>query len=103
MSVITVRTELINWYKRHGYAETGDRKPFIEDGITGNHKQTLEFLYLETGATPVKWILAQRRINFLKHILDKEKNELLYKVFQAQKLLAFNQFKKLCCVNLAFH
>lgn len=47
MSVISVRTELINWYKRHGYVETGERKPFIEDGITGNHKQTLEFLYLE--------------------------------------------------------
>jgi ribosomal protein S18 acetylase RimI-like enzyme len=47
MSVITVRTELINWYMRHGYADTGERKPFVEDGITGKHLQPLEFMMLE--------------------------------------------------------
>ncbi|MBK8951872.1 MAG: GNAT family N-acetyltransferase [Chitinophagaceae bacterium] len=47
MSVISVRSELIDWYKRHGYADTGIRKPFIEDGITGKHKMPLEFMYLE--------------------------------------------------------
>lgn len=47
MSVISVRHELINWYKRHGYAETGERKPFREDGITGRHLQPLEFIILE--------------------------------------------------------
>lgn len=47
MSVISVRTELINWYKRHGYKETGERKPFIEDKISGKHLQPLEFMMLE--------------------------------------------------------
>lgn len=47
MSVISVRTELIDWYKRHGYAETGERKPFKEDDLTGKHLQHLEFLILE--------------------------------------------------------
>jgi ribosomal protein S18 acetylase RimI-like enzyme len=47
MSVITVRTELINWYQRHGYADTGERKPFIEDKISGKHLQPLEFMMLE--------------------------------------------------------
>jgi ribosomal protein S18 acetylase RimI-like enzyme len=47
MSVISVRTELIDWYKRHGYADTGERKPFAEDGITGKHLQPLEFMILE--------------------------------------------------------
>jgi len=47
MSVISVRTELIDWYKRHGYAETGERKTFPEDGLTGTHLQPLEFLILE--------------------------------------------------------
>lgn len=47
MSVITVRTELIDWYKRHGYVDTGERKPFTEDGITGKHLQPLEFMILE--------------------------------------------------------
>lgn len=47
MSVITVRHELINWYQRHGYFDTGERKPFIEDGLTGKHLQPLEFMILE--------------------------------------------------------
>ncbi len=47
MSVVSVRKELIDWYKRHGYAETGERKPFVEDNITGKHLQKLEFLVLE--------------------------------------------------------
>ena len=47
MTVISVRTELVNWYKRHGYVETGERKPFIEDGLTGKHLQPLEFMTLE--------------------------------------------------------
>ncbi len=47
MSVISVRTELIDWYKRHGYADTGERKPFTEDALTGKHLQPLEFMILE--------------------------------------------------------
>jgi ribosomal protein S18 acetylase RimI-like enzyme len=47
MSVISVRTELINWYKRNGYYETGERQPFIEDSLSGKHLQQLEFLILE--------------------------------------------------------
>lgn len=47
MTVISVRFELINWYKRYGYKETGERKPFLEDGLTGNHLQPLEFAVLE--------------------------------------------------------
>jgi ribosomal protein S18 acetylase RimI-like enzyme len=47
MTVISVRTELINWYKRHGYLDTGERKPFIEDGLTGKHLQALEFMVME--------------------------------------------------------
>ncbi len=47
MSVISRRTELINWYMRQGYADTGERKPFIEDGITGKHLKPLEFMILE--------------------------------------------------------
>ena len=47
MYVISVRTELIDWYKRKGYVETGERVPFNEDGLTGSHKLKLEFLVLE--------------------------------------------------------
>ncbi|MBS1512052.1 MAG: GNAT family N-acetyltransferase [Bacteroidetes bacterium] len=47
MTVISVREELINWYKRHGYTDTGIRKPFTEDGVSGRHKQQLEFMVME--------------------------------------------------------
>ena len=47
MSVISLRTELINWYLRHGYRDTGKRKIFEEDGLTGRHLQPLEFIILE--------------------------------------------------------
>ncbi|HSF45634.1 MAG TPA: GNAT family N-acetyltransferase [Chitinophagaceae bacterium] len=47
MYVISVRTELIDWYKRKGYEETGELVPFNEDGLTGTHMQKLEFLVLE--------------------------------------------------------
>ncbi|HNR07116.1 MAG TPA: GNAT family N-acetyltransferase [Saprospiraceae bacterium] len=47
MSVISVRDELIRWYQRHGYKDTGERKPFVEDGLTGKHLRPLEFMTLE--------------------------------------------------------
>jgi N-acetylglutamate synthase-like GNAT family acetyltransferase len=47
MKVIAVRTELIQWYQRHGYEDTGERVEFQEDGRTGKHLQTLEFATLE--------------------------------------------------------
>jgi ribosomal protein S18 acetylase RimI-like enzyme len=51
MSVISVRTELIEWYKRHGYVDTGERKPFPEDGLTGKHLRELEFMIMEKSIT----------------------------------------------------
>ena len=47
MTVISVRSELIDWYKRHGYRDIGERKPFIEDSLTGKHLQPLEFMLME--------------------------------------------------------
>jgi ribosomal protein S18 acetylase RimI-like enzyme len=47
MTVISVRSELIDWYKRHGYQDTGERIPFEEDLVTGKHLQPLEFMVLK--------------------------------------------------------
>lgn len=47
MVVISVRKELIDWYLRHGYTDTGKKIPFDEDGLSGNHLQPLEFCVLE--------------------------------------------------------
>ena len=48
MTVISARKELIDWYVRHGFANTGKRKPFhFEDPRFGQPKQALEFVVLE--------------------------------------------------------
>ncbi len=48
MTVISVRKELIDWYKRQGYQETGERKPFgFNDPKFGLPKKPLEFIVLE--------------------------------------------------------
>lgn len=46
MTVISLRVELIAWYKRHGYADTGVRLPFVEDGVSGKHLRLMEFMEL---------------------------------------------------------
>ena len=47
MSVISSRHELIDWYKRHGYIETGEKQPFPTSERFGKPKVSLEFLVLE--------------------------------------------------------
>ena len=50
MTVISVRTELIAWYERHGYIKTGETKPFpMNDPNFGEPKQHLEFIVMEKG------------------------------------------------------
>lgn len=48
MTVISARAELIEWYVRHGYVETGERKPFeFKDPRFGQPRKPLEFVVLE--------------------------------------------------------
>lgn len=47
MTVISVRQELIEWYRRYGYRDTGERKEFVEDAKSGRHLQKLQFMVLE--------------------------------------------------------
>jgi len=48
MTVIDGRQSLIDWYVRHGYSLTGERKPFeVPDERWGIPKQKLEFVVLE--------------------------------------------------------
>ena len=58
---------------------------FLRSILKAHSKTTKEMLYLETGAIPIRWILPQRRINYLKHIVSRKKEELILKVFEAQK------------------
>jgi ribosomal protein S18 acetylase RimI-like enzyme len=47
MTVISLRHELIAWYERHGYYNTGEKKPFPNDPSFGIPKQELEFIVLK--------------------------------------------------------
>jgi ribosomal protein S18 acetylase RimI-like enzyme len=47
MTVISVRTELIEWYKRRGYTLTGETQPFPNDLKFGIPKQPLEFVVMK--------------------------------------------------------
>lgn len=47
MTVISVRSELIAWYERHGFRKTGQTEPFPTDPEFGLPKQALEFIVME--------------------------------------------------------
>ena len=47
MTVISVRTELIAWYQKHGFNNTGETKPFPDDIKFGIPKQPLEFIVMQ--------------------------------------------------------
>ena len=55
--------------------------------ILGAHsKVQTEFIYLETGASPLKDVIATRRMMYLQNILKRPKEEVVKRVFEAQKL-----------------
>ena len=48
MTVISIREELIAWYQRNGYSDSGKREPFpaaFDDVVT--HHEPLEFMIIE--------------------------------------------------------
>src|SRR5689334_7849972 len=47
MTVISARTELIQWYERNGYHNTGITKPFPDDGRFGKTRRKIEFIVME--------------------------------------------------------
>ena len=40
---------------------------------------------METGTLPITQIITSRRLNYLKHILDKNENELIKRIYNEQK------------------
>jgi len=47
MTVISARKELIAWYGKWGYRDTGKREPFPDDERYGKPRQPIEFAVLE--------------------------------------------------------
>ena len=54
--------------------------------LVGGHAKTpLEFLYLEAGAIPIRYIIACRRMIYHQTILNRPDEELFKRVYNAQK------------------
>ena len=53
--------------------------------LSAHAKTPVEFLYLETGALPVRSVIASRRLNYLKHLHNTSEHELIRRVFEAQR------------------
>ena len=58
---------------------------YLRKLLNAHSKTAKEALYLETGKIPPKYIIIQRRLSFLKHILNSNNTGLLFKFYQAQK------------------
>ena len=53
--------------------------------VRGHAKTPLEFLYLEAGATPIRFIISSRRLNYHHCILQREEGELIKRIYNEQK------------------
>ena len=53
--------------------------------VKGHSKTPLEFLYLEAGATPIRFIISSRRLMYHHTILKREDTELVKKIYAEQR------------------
>ena len=53
--------------------------------VKGQAKTPLEFLYLESGTIPIRYIIACRRLIYHQVLLKRDNSELTKKIYQAQK------------------
>ena len=59
---------------------------FMKKCFNAHSKTVREAFFIETGKLPVRYILAKRRFMFWHHILTRTTDELIFKVYQAQKI-----------------
>ena len=56
-------------------------------GIVNAHsKAPIESLYLETGSLPIRYIVKNRRLCYLKNIIQRDSEELISEIYAAQKV-----------------
>ena len=59
---------------------------FYRKLLNCHSKTGIEFLFSETGTSPITIKISVRRLLYWWHILNVEKSEMIYKVYSAQKL-----------------
>ena len=87
INAILINSE--SWYfvskKNLEYFEAADIKLF--QNCFKSHPNTVrEAYFLETGRQQIRYILSKRVFMFLHNILRRDKSELIYKVYSAQKI-----------------
>ena len=59
---------------------------YLLRGILSAHAKTpIEFIYLETGALPLSYVMSARRMIYLQTILKRHNEEIIRKVYECQK------------------
>ena len=53
--------------------------------VHAHAKSPLEFLYLESGAVPIRFLISSRRMTYLQTILQRNDNELTKRIYSEQK------------------
>ena len=54
--------------------------------LNAHSKTAIEWLYVDTGRLDLKHLIQIRRMMYLWHILSRNKNELIYRIYQTQKI-----------------
>ena len=54
--------------------------------FNASSKTPVEFLYMETGKIPIRYILKSRRLMFWYDIVNRDEKSLLHKFYKAQKI-----------------
>ena len=87
----SVLLNMESWHnlKDHQLKELKVLDQYLLRKIVGAHsKVPVEFLYLETSAIPIDFILTSRRLNYLHTILKGGDNEITKKIYFAQKKIS---------------
>ena len=53
--------------------------------LDAHSKTGVEWFYSETGKMPLRFLIQYRRLMYLWHIVNRDKSELIYRVYEAQK------------------
>ena len=61
--------------------------------VKGHSKTPIEFLYLEAGAIPIRYIISSRRLIYHQCILKRNDQELTKRIYSEQKR---NPTRRLC-------
>ena len=86
LNKLLVNSEI--WYglseKQIGELEIVDK--ILLRKITGAHSKTpVEFLYLEMGCIPLKYLIKCRRIMYFHYLLNRNQNDMIFKFLKAQQ------------------